>query len=396
MNYFAQGFVQGLAGQLSTDINTRRQEAKDFFNKQVEIARTTGLENRRRVRNAVSNSVSTARQLNQMGVPKDIIMAVANQNPEDLGTFYEQISRAQAAGIETDEEFFRSFVEVGGSFQAPDEDFQTFFTRMYDPVISNAEANPEAFNSDKKGGIFASMFGLNAMENANAKLGRTEIVDGLTAEQLLQYGDDAVPNKVGGDAVVTFDYDRLAKEEKNAKGKDDLSISERNSINSRIEDMLPSIRASIGERYPDISPELFEQLVNQEVYKTLSVEYEGVEGVDQFLRNRLRVVDSPADDVGGATEAPEPDLGTAPAPEATEPVEAPTEAPDVMPDVDTTIDANQEPIDPTSEPHLQQIETTMGVLSFYQNAGPGIAIYLDENGNEVTLSVAQVRALAGQ
>lgn len=45
-----KGFVQGFAGTLAPIILERKKEARDYFNKQVEYARTTGLQNRQRVK----------------------------------------------------------------------------------------------------------------------------------------------------------------------------------------------------------------------------------------------------------------------------------------------------------------------------------------------------------
>lgn len=391
MNYFAQGFVQGLANQLSTDINTRRDEARNFFNKQVEMARTTGLQNRRRVRQAVEGNVSVARQLNQMGVPKDIIMAVANQDPESLPTFYEQITRAQAAGIQTDEQFFRDFVEVGEGFMAPDEDFHTFFTRMYDPVVSNAESNPDSFNEDKRGGIFASMFGLNAMERANEKLGETEIVDGMTAEQLLQYGDEIVPNKIS-DAPVTFNYNTLAERERATKGGDSLSISEINAINTRLEEITAGIIGPLQEemQIDTEDPEqvaAFEAEAARRAREVILTEFGSVPGVSEYLDQRL----------GPVTEAPEPIVPTdavAPPPEGLEapaptPVaETPTGAPESVSDA---------PIDPATEPYLVVImdQESGRTLTLIRDNGDGTSRYMDQDGNEVDLENGVVRQLVG-
>lgn len=377
MGEFAQGFVRGFAGTLATDIQTRRTEARDYFNKQVDIARTTGLENRQRVRQAVDSSTRIAKQLQQTGVPKDIIMSIASSNPEELSSFSEQVARAQAAGINIDENFFRDFVEVSSDFKAPDEDFGTFFSRVYEPMAANAASDPSAFNNDPKGSIWASMMGLNAMEKAEAKLGQTQIADGMTAADLLAYKDTPTPNTQGG-PTITYNYDILADMEREAKGSE-LTISERNAINSRIEDLKPKATVQAQNELgldtsdPNAAAEI-EKRANEILYETLGGEYEGVPGVATFLSRRLAIAPptqeegtiSPVDATGEPTEA----LSDA---EGSGDMVAPETAP-----VDPVQAA---PIDPNQEPELSMlVDPESGLqLSFVKDNGDGTSTYRDNS-----------------
>lgn len=205
-----EGFITGFAGKLAEDVTKRKQEARDYFNKQVEYARTTGLENRRRVRQTVDTNLTIARQLEAAGVPRELIMAQVNMNPGGLNDFYttaEKI-RAEKQRDLTPEEWNTIF-RVSGDFKAPDEDLATFITRTYDP-ISNAVRSP-AFEDDPEGSLFASMMGYTAMDEARARLGETVIADGMTADQLIATGD-AMPQRVGGNATVTVDYGAIGGE----------------------------------------------------------------------------------------------------------------------------------------------------------------------------------------
>jgi hypothetical protein len=225
-----EGFVTGFANTTAPLILERKKEARDFFNKQVEYARTTGLQNRNRVRQEADANLAIARQLEQAGVPRELIMAQINQDPTGLGKFYEAAEKIRASAVRplTAEEWKAAW-KVGGNFKAPDEDLATFIYRTYDP-IANATRSP-TFSDDPEGNIIASMMGFSAMDEARAELGRTEIAEGLTAEQLIQYGDTQ-PQRIGGTAVVTQDYDAL----RDVLPAEDLSISETNTINTIIED----------------------------------------------------------------------------------------------------------------------------------------------------------------
>jgi hypothetical protein len=228
MNSFGKGFATGFLRTVGGRMVDRMETADEYFNAQVERAREVGLKVKGETDQIINTSVTTARQLEQMGVPKDIIMAIANQNPADLGPFQEQVNKAAASGLPVDKEFFDDFVQVSKDFKPSNEDWNSFFGRVYQPIAANAKADPEGFKRDRKGSMLATFFGYDAMEIARDKLAKTEISDGLTAEQLLAYGDELIPNKPLGDGVVTYDYAELGKREAANRGEKEeiLSVSE--------------------------------------------------------------------------------------------------------------------------------------------------------------------------
>lgn len=243
---FAQGFVQGFAGKLSERIDQRRDDAREYYNKQLEMARTTGLKNRQRVRDAVQGNISIARQLEAAGVPKEIIMAQVNSNPNGLGDFAKSVERIRADaasnGKSLTPEAWNGIFQVSGTFSAPDEDLSTFITKTYDPI--STAVNTEGFADDPEGTLWSSMMGYNAMDKARHRLGTEVVADGLTAEQLLQYGDGYTPSKIGGDAVVTVNYDNLV----DVTGDDNLQLTftEQNTISKEIESIFGEVSTSAG------------------------------------------------------------------------------------------------------------------------------------------------------
>lgn len=232
MGSAAEGFIQGFAGTLAPTILERKKEARDYFNKQVEYARTTGLQNRQRVRSQTDATLSIARQLEQIGVPKAVIMAQVNQDPAGLAEFYTQaqkINGGASAPLTPDQ--WTDLYDIGGDFKAPDEDLATFIARTYDP-ITNATQAP-GFQQDPKGSWLASMMGFSAMDEARAELGQTQIAEGLTADQLIQYGD-AQPQRIGGTAVVTTDQEAL----RSLFPEDERSLTESNLIATAVDEAL--------------------------------------------------------------------------------------------------------------------------------------------------------------
>lgn len=391
MGELAQGFVRGFASTMATDIQTRRTEARDYFNKQVEMARTTGLQNRQRVRQAVDSSVNIAKQLSQMGVPKEVVMAVANQNPEGLGDFYKEVAEISAAGGKIDKELFDSVMTVGGDFQAPDEDFGTFFSRMYEPIRDTAAADPESFNNDKRGSIFASMMGLNSMDRAREKLGETVISDGYTAEELLAYGDNPTPNKVGGDAVVTFDFERIKKLKEREANLDVTDLTRiKDVVDTQFQTSLGAVEATAGVLEGDEAKAVNAKEAGIKAFEALqNSPYASAVPPDVLLSFVNQTITAAGgegnltlEDLAGAsesaTETPS-DTGTTTPPPGTE--TAATEAP-----IDP---AQAAPIDPNQEPELSMLVDPENRLQlvFVKDNGDGTATYRD-NSRAVALGGA--------
>lgn len=231
MNDFGTGFLTGLVGTLNEGIDERRASAKKYFEKQLEIAQTSGVENRRRVKGQVRKSVGIANQLIAMGVPKDIIMAQANMNPEGLEDFAVTVEKLRMASpTPLTEQTFRDIYELHGGLKDSNEDFATFFSRMYDPIEEAAKADPEGFQQDARASIWGRMFGIDSMDRAKKKLGETVVYDGLTADQLIQYGDNAQP-MTDENNFVTMNPEAIKALEGGAK----LPYNTRSTINTDAE-----------------------------------------------------------------------------------------------------------------------------------------------------------------
>ncbi len=291
----AQGFVQGFAGTLAPVILERKKEARDYFNKQVEYARTTGLQNRQRVRQQADATLSIARQLEQIGVPKEVIMAQVNQDPTGLAEFYTQAQKINGqAGTPLTPDQWVDLYDIGGDFKSPDEDLATFITRTYDP-IANATQSP-GFQQDPKGSWLASMMGFSAMDEARAELGQTQIAEGLTADQLIQYGD-IQPQRIGGTAVVTTDQEAL----KRFIPEDDLSISEATAIAKSAEEVVSALdnEAAVDGSSGDIETLALEDL--RTLYPTVPEErLRGV--VRQMMKRRGLLEEAPEGGAEGGEE----------------------------------------------------------------------------------------------
>lgn len=377
-----EGFLTGFANVAASNILERKKEARDYFNKQVEYARTTGLQNRQRVREQADAALTVARQLEAAGLPREIIMAQINQDPANLSGFYEQAEKiranAAAAGRQLTADDWNAIYKVAGEFKAPDEDLSTFIARTYDP-IANAVADP-SYEEDPEGSLWASMMGYDAMPRAVAELGRTEIAEGLTAEQLIRYGD-VTPQRVGGRATVVTDYAALPSRD------EELSVTERTALINRAGEMTEAAISRLEEQQGaaiagmDITP-LRDAIVAEmrDLYPMASEETLRT-FVNSAIRSRNYVVDAQQPATGPETgvEAPPSGLPTEGSPEA-----PPASSP--PPSASTSI---QEEFG--ERPPVITLPAEGKTLTFVMDNGDGTSTFIDQDGAEYQLSNDAVR-----
>jgi len=399
MGAFGEGFATGFFNKVSEGMDTRQADARDYFNKQVETARTLGLENKRRSSAMIDESVSVAKRLQAMGVPKDIIMAQANMDPAGLGDFYTQVEKLRLeANVPVDEDFFRSVYKLSGTFQAPDEDFNTFFSKIYGPIVQAAKEDPEGFKQDPEGSIWARAFGGNAMDKARAKLATTEVVPGMTAEEAIAQGDTPRPNKVGGDSFVTVDPDALKVATKSPKT---LSPTDMATIQKMFEEQFENVRTELTSIYnTDENPEALEDLnvaSRAAAYKAVEEQFAGNEDYLSYLRSVYRLdeeglpigMDAPTAPTEGATEPP-PEEATTDAPEASAAVEAPP-----RPVTEPAAETGENP----SVPNITTVDGKGNTITlvFVSNNMDGTATYkIQETGKLLTHPVSEFNDLANR
>lgn len=267
MSMFSDGFATGFMGNMAQDIKKKKDEADMFFQEQMQLARTRGLKNRDLTKQVIDGHVMTARQLEQMGVPKDLVMSIAKQNPDDMPAVMETIQNLQRDGVKPDESFYRDLIKTSGDFKAPDEDFSTFISNLYAPLRANIKSDTEAFNDDPAGGLWATMMGTNAMGMANQRLEDTILTDGMSAADLLRYSDTPTPNTVGA-PVVNIDYGIVGESERAAEealsGSDILRIPEVVAVMGAYEKAFEEAQIEIQDewslQHPDDNETRFENI----------------------------------------------------------------------------------------------------------------------------------------
>lgn len=379
MGNFAAGFATGFFNKLSSGIDQRNEDARDYFNKQVEVARTVGLENRQRTRAAVDESINIAKRLQEMGVPKDIIMAQANMDPAGLGDFFSQVEKLRLeADVPVDEDFFRSVYKISGTFKAPDEDFSTFFSRLYKPIVTAAKADPEGFKQDKEGSIFAAAFGLNAMTKARRKLAETEVVPGMTAEQAIEMGDRPSYNR-SGESIVTVDPTAI----KSATGKGVLQPNIMKAISTEFETIRSEEATGLASNYDTADETQNAELIKaatKAAYDRIAELYTGDDTYLSYIRKRFNL-----DEQGNLIEK-------APVEAVEQPVEAPTE---VVPTEGSPAPVEAPVTPPVASTDVLDMQEIARMEAFgaqdVTNNGDGTVTYTTPDGQTVTSSVEELR-----
>lgn len=375
MGDFGTGFATGFFNKLSTDIDKRSEDARNYFNEQVKMARTVGLENRKRVRATVDESVNIAKRLQDMGVPKDIIMAQADMDPGSLGDFYSQVEKLRLESkVPMDEAAYRAIYKLSGTYKAPNEDFATFFSRMYEPIVSAATSDPKGFKQDPEGSIFATAFGFNAMERADKKLATVEVAPGLTAQQAIEYGDQVTPNRSGGSFVKP---DPVVLREVLGEGKKTLTPQVMESIRSEFEAIVGQTSTELAKEFDTTKPDQIDQLkveASKRAYEKMVELYVGEESYLSYIRSRYNLAEDGSPLGAKEEEAPAEEVKPATAPDVAKPATPAVEA----------------PVAPLSNNETLALETYGS--SYFQDNGDGTVTYTGPDGTKKTSSIASLRA----
>lgn len=386
----AQGFLKGFFNATASSIKEKKDQADDYFNQQMELAHKVGMQNHAKRQELMRGGVMTAERLLSVGVPKNIVMSVANQNPDDLENLYKEVTTMQRQGVQFTPEVWDSIVEVKGEVD-PNMSMQEFFSQVYGPLQANMRADPESFRLDPKGSVWATMMGANAMDRARSRLDTTEVVDGLSASDVLR--TDLSPRRVT-DASASFNFNVAGELSREARDNDSgyLDIRDLEFVDRKFSEILEEERMKfmrINERAPTdeemeelkyvvgdrmlswgIDPEAASKLgpgFRKYFFPDEISENEEEEGIDtepspeEATREVLEAASGASPTVGAIPEAPA----------------TPTPPSDPV----TTL-LEDMPIDPEKEPALATLP--QGEV-FVKDNGDGTSTYLLTDGTEVLI-----------
>lgn len=254
-------FLTGFLKQTNKNINERKDEAREYFNQRMQQAFESARSYKARNKDKLDSSLQVGKQLMAAGVPQDVVMAIANQNPEDLATFQSTIDEMKVKGVEFTPESYRGLVNMDKEFNAGSENLTSLLQKIYTPLMGNIKADPQGWDFDPKGTMWATMMGYNAMERANERLASTEVLPGVSAAEVL--GDTGSPNyNPLNSGAVSFNYNEVGNKTREAaktlKGPDDLSITEVTNIRNEFEKAQESVRLNMlkeGVDATSLSPE---------------------------------------------------------------------------------------------------------------------------------------------
>lgn len=182
-----EAFATGFLGATADNINVRKDRADDYFEKQMERARTTGADALAKRRANLSTLTSTANTLTTQGkMPDDVLRAVVNEGPETLASATKIYETAVANGTTLDEDFWRGVVDVSTEIKTSDESLGDFLGRTVGLFGGNLEASKtDGGGGDPFSAFVASGLGYNAMDKARAKLDGEDIAGGYSAGELI-------------------------------------------------------------------------------------------------------------------------------------------------------------------------------------------------------------------
>lgn len=257
MNGIAQGFLTGFMNDQAEKITKRKSMADEYFQNQMELAHKKALTYTTQNAGKMDAALGLAKQMVAIGVPERTVMAIANQNPDDLQGFFDTVQDYKAKGVEMTPDFYDQLIKVDGQFNPGNENVTSLFKRIYEPLTANAKADPKGFDFDPGGTLWATMLGYNAMDKARERLADTEVMPGVSASQVLSgAGDENSPlGHPLGNASVTLNAElagdalRSAKQEQSGSGE--LTISERGTLLTQfgnlVKDRLSMVDPSIAD-----------------------------------------------------------------------------------------------------------------------------------------------------
>jgi hypothetical protein len=182
-----EAFATGFLGETAKNINVRKDRADDYFDKQMERARTTGANALAKRRENLRSLTGVANTLTVQGnMPDDVLRAVVNEGPETLASATKIYETAVANGTTLDEDFWRGVVDVSTEIKTSDESLGDFLGRTVGLFGGNLEASKtDGGGGDPFSAFVASGLGYNAMDKARGKLDSEEIAGGYSAGDLI-------------------------------------------------------------------------------------------------------------------------------------------------------------------------------------------------------------------
>lgn len=367
---FLTGFLTGFMSDQAQKIGERKAEAKDYFNEQMKLAQRKVFEYQTTQDPRMSAALQTAKQLQAVGVPQSTVMAIINQNPDDLPTFLETVQKMKMDGVDmSNPDVYDSLIQIDGEFNPGNENVTSLIQRIYQPLTANAKADPEGFNFDPKGSMWATMLGYNAMERAHDRLAKSEVMPGISAASVLAMGnpeDRPLPQPLGG-ASVTLNAgtagDMIRETKDRLRGGDVLTITERrallDSFNDIVGQELTMMSAPGGS---EMSPE--ERNAEARRRAALKVVRDFPEATTMSEINRWLPQEEPEEEAS--------------------PLSMPSESPSTAPTAPSAPQATQAPADQGTPPQTLPDGSTL-----HKDLGDGTVVYM-QNGKPVRYSKSYV------
>lgn len=236
-----EAFATGFLTETARNINVRKDQADDYFQQQMERARTRGADALATRKNNLNNLTNVANTLRtQANMPEDVLRVVINQGPETLQQVQEIYNTAASKGQALTEDFWRNVVDFSTTVKPEDQSLNDFLSETVGLFGNNLEAT-SGEGGDPFSAFMASGLGLNAMDKARERLDQEEMFGGYTAGDLLAMESRPEFSNPLGTTDATIDLTAASNQ---LDSLDPLSVTEVQGVNKYFADTLMDIKST--------------------------------------------------------------------------------------------------------------------------------------------------------
>lgn len=185
-------FLTGFLADTDDRLGRRQAEADDYYTKQLERARTKGVEALSARRQASQQSLTTARTLMQnANMPEKVVRALANEGLGALDSAKKIWEESTANGVNVDSSFWEETYKWSKDFNTEGEPLPAYLDRVAGLYSQNLKAAPEEAPTTFRDRLADAFTGRAYMKNSMDRLSETDIggmsaqtaLDALTAEE---------------------------------------------------------------------------------------------------------------------------------------------------------------------------------------------------------------------
>lgn len=296
---FATAFLNKTADQ----IDTRKQEGRDYFNKQMERAQTVGrgaLQARRANLSQLTRTTNTL--MTQANMPDEVVRALVNEGPEALAEAQKIYDTAASQGQTLDEEFWRGIVKFSGEVKPGNQSLSEFLSQSVGLFDSNLQATAPR-GGDPFSAFVSAGLGYNAMDVARQKLDSEAVEGGYSASDLLAMESGPAMESPLGSLGTTIDQTQAAL--KLAPPANEATAAQKIAVDKAFTEKVTADRQQFGfQNGREPTEEEFTQIKQKAAQDIIDLAGPDLAGQVPSLREFLGITSTPLPPQGEEAPAP--------------------------------------------------------------------------------------------